>query len=229
MTYGETEDYCFTVTAAVGCTGTPGTGTVTASSISGCAGTIINLTTSGFTSGAGINYQWSSASSGTGPWTNIVGATATTYSFVSTVGTTYYRLVTTCTTSASSNTTNAVSITGVSCISTNVPATGSNTINCGTNTKLYDDGGLSSNYSANNTGYTVLNNSGSGIITISGTYLNIESGYDSLTIYSGAGIGRYMYYIGMDGSGTMTTFSSTPGQILTVQLSSDGHSSRRRI
>ena len=220
-TYGETEDYCFTVTAAVGCTGTPSTGTVTASSISGCAGGIINLTTSGFTSGAGINYQWSSASSGTGPWTNIVGATATTYSFVSNVGTSYYRLVTTCTTSASSNTTNAVSFTGVSCISTNVPATGSNTINCGTSTKLYDDGGLSSNYSANNNGYTVLNNSGSGIITISGTYLNIESGYDSLTIYSGAGTAGTVLY-NYDGSGTMTTFSSTPGQILTIQLSSDG-------
>ena len=219
-TYGETEDYCFTITAAVGCTGTPNTGTVTASSISGCTSGIVNLTTTGFSSGAGINYQWISSSNSSGPWTNIIGATSTTYSFTSTVGTTFYRLVTTCTTSATSNTTNAVSFTGVSCISTNVPATGSNTINCGISTKLYDDGGVSSNYSANNNGYTVLNNTGSGIITISGTYLNIESGYDSLTIYSGAGTTGTVLF-SYDGSGTMSTFSSSPGQVLTVQLTSD--------
>ena len=35
-TWGETEDYCFTVTVLVGCTGTPNAGTATISSSSGC-------------------------------------------------------------------------------------------------------------------------------------------------------------------------------------------------
>jgi hypothetical protein len=84
----------------------------------------------------------------------------------------------------------------------------------------FDD--IHGNYSNDNDGYTVLNNTGSGIISISGMYSNIEAGYDSLSIYSGAGVTGTLLY-SYAGSGTITTFNSTPGQVLTVQLFSDNN------
>ena len=218
--YGETEDYCVTIAAAIPCSGTPNTGTISISNTAGCSGGIINLSSTGLSTGSGLTYQWQSATAVAGPWVNIAGATTTSYSTTTVAGSTYYQLVTTCTTSALSNTTNAVSFNGISCGTTLVPASGSNTITCGASTKLYDDGGASGNYSTSDNGFTVINNGGSGIITISGTYLNIESCCDYVKIYSGAGIGGTLLYT-YAGSGTMTTFSSTPGQILTVQFYSD--------
>jgi hypothetical protein len=218
--YGETEDYCVTIAAAIPCSGTPNTGTISISNTAGCSGGIINLSSTGLSTGSGLTYQWQSATAVAGPWVNIAGATTTSYSTTTVAGSTFYQLVTTCTTSALSNTTNAVSFNGISCGTTLVPASGSNTITCGASTKLYDDGGASGNYSTSDNGFTVINNGGSGIITISGTYLNIESCCDYVKIYSGAGIGGTLLYT-YAGSGTMTTFSSTPGQILTVQFYSD--------
>ena len=218
--YGETEDYCVTIAAAIPCSGTPNTGTISISNTAGCSGGIINLSSTGLSTGSGLTYQWQSATAVAGPWVNIAGATTTSYSTTTVAGSTYYQLVTTCTTSALSNTTNAVSFNGISCGTTLVPASGSNTITCGASTKLYDDGGATGNYATNDNGFTVINNGGSGIITISGTYLNIESCCDYVKIYSGAGIGGTLLYT-YAGSGTMTTFSSTPGQILTVQFFSD--------
>ena len=218
--YGETEDYCVTIAAAIPCSGTPNTGTISISNTAGCSGGIINLSSTGLSTGSGLTYQWQSATAVAGPWVNIAGATTTSYSTTTVAGSTYYQLVTTCTTSALSNTTNAVSFNGISCGTTLVPASGSNTITCGASTKLYDDGGATGNYATNDNGFTVINNGGSGIITISGTYLNIESCCDYVKIYSGAGIGGTLLYT-YAGSGTMTTFSSTPGQILTVQFYSD--------
>jgi hypothetical protein len=218
--YGETEDYCVNIAAATPCSGTPNTGTITISNTAGCSGGIINFGSTGLSTGSGLTYQWQSATAVSGPWVNIAGASTTSYSTTTVAGSTYYQLVTTCTTSALSNTSNAVSFNGISCGTTLVPASGSNTITCGASTKLYDDGGASGNYATNDNGFTVINNGGSGIITISGTYLNIESCCDYVKIYSGAGIGGTLLYT-YAGSGTMTTFSSTPGQILTVQFYSD--------
>jgi len=218
--YGETEDYCITIAAATPCAGTPNAGTVTISNTAGCSGGIINLGSTGLSTGSGLTYQWQSATAVSGPWANIVSATSTSYSTTTVAGATYYRLVTTCTTSVLSNTSNAVSFNGISCGTTLVPASGSNTITCGASTKLYDDGGPLGNYATSDNGFTVINNGGGGIITISGTYLNIESCCDYVKIYSGVGTTGTLLYT-YAGSGTMTTFSSTPGQILTVQFYSD--------
>ena len=221
QTWGETEDYFVTIAAGTSCSGTPNTGTASISSSAGCAGGVVNISTAGLSSISGITYQWKSSSSSLGPWTNIAGATASTYSFTSLVGTTYYELVSTCTTSALSNTTNIVSFNGTSCATTLVPALGSNTVNCGTSTKLYDDGGALGLYANNDNGYTVLNNGGVQTIAISGTYTGIETCCDYLKIYAGAGIGGTLLYTYI-GTGTLTSFTSTPGQIITVQFFSDG-------
>jgi hypothetical protein len=112
--WGESEDYCFTVTAAVGCAGTPNAGTAGISSASGCSGVSFNLSATGITVGAGISYQWQSAPTATGTWTNIAGATTATYA-TSASATTYYRLVTTCANGGASNTSSVIAYTVIPC------------------------------------------------------------------------------------------------------------------
>ncbi len=106
--YGETEDYCINITAAVPCSGTPASGTSTIDIASGCPNILFNLTTNSLSVASGLTYQWYSSSSPTGPWTAISNATSTAYSSsVST--TTYFQMVTTCTNSSQSATTSVSS------------------------------------------------------------------------------------------------------------------------
>jgi hypothetical protein len=106
--WGETEDYCIQVAAAVNCSGIPNASTASITSTGGCPNASITLSASNFTFGTGISYQWQSSANGVTGWTNIAGATATNYT-TSTASTLYYRLVTSCLYSASSNQSNVVS------------------------------------------------------------------------------------------------------------------------
>ena len=63
-----------------------------------------------------------------------------------------------------------------------IPQSGSNSLDCGTSTTLYDHGGQAGGYSDSIDGYTVLNNQGSGIITLTGT-ISTESCCDWVYIY----------------------------------------------
>lgn len=110
----------------------------------------------------------------------------------------------------------------ITCSSLTVPTTGSNSVACGANLMLYDAGGPNGNYNSNSSGYTVLSNSGSGQITLSGSYTYLETNYDTLKIFAGSGIGGQLLYTynGTSG-GTIVPFTSQPGQPLTVQLVSD--------
>jgi len=113
-TFGETEDYCFTVLAAPPCSGTPNAGTASISTTTGCASLNFTLSSTGFSFGTGTAFQWQSASSSSGPWTNIAGANSISFT-TSTSTTLYYRMVTNCSISGQSNFTNAVSYTVVDC------------------------------------------------------------------------------------------------------------------
>ena len=108
--WGETEDYCIQVAAAVNCSGIPNASTATISTTGGCPNASFTLSAANFTFGTGISYQWQSSPNGVTAWSNIVGATATNYTS-STASTLYYRLVTSCLFSASSNQSNVVSYT----------------------------------------------------------------------------------------------------------------------
>jgi hypothetical protein len=114
--YGETKDYLISVIAAPNCSGTPNASTAVSSVTNGCDGSPFTLSASGFSIGTGLTYQWQSAPTATGPWTNIAGATTTTYN-TSTSTTAFYRMVTTCSFSASNNVSNVVSYTVQSCCS----------------------------------------------------------------------------------------------------------------
>jgi hypothetical protein len=95
QTYGECEDYDFVVLASASCSGTPTAGTAVASSASICPSVNYTLSLSGATLAAGLTYQWQSAPSATGPWTNI--PTGTTPSFItSQTVDTWYQCIVTC-------------------------------------------------------------------------------------------------------------------------------------
>lgn len=88
--YGELE---FSVPV---CTGTPAPGNTQVSAAAGaCPGVNFTLSLQNTTGGTGVSYQWQSATASTGPWTNITGATASTYTTNQTTDT-YYRCNVTC-------------------------------------------------------------------------------------------------------------------------------------
>ncbi len=72
------DDITVTATALPGCSGAPTAGTTTSSANPACAGTSVTFSLTGATSGAGITYQWQSSPDNI-TYTNISGATSSTY------------------------------------------------------------------------------------------------------------------------------------------------------
>lgn len=216
------DDITLTYLTATPCSGTPNAGTASISSTNGCANTSVNLNASNLSAGTGITYQWQSSSDNI-VWNNITGATNSSYNITTSTGTTYYKLVTTCSNSSNSNSSNSVSFNGTNCLSVNVPTTSYNTIPCGSSSFIYDNGGTSGNYATSSNGYTVIENSGTGIISLTGNYTYIESSYDYLKIYSGIGTGgTLLATYSSNSTGTITPITSSAGQSLTVLFTSDG-------
>jgi hypothetical protein len=84
-----------TVTCFPACSGMPNAGTGQATG-GGCLGTAsVQLSSFGNTTGCGITYQWQSAPSSTGPWSNVAGATQELLT-VPTSTNTYYHLLVAC-------------------------------------------------------------------------------------------------------------------------------------
>ncbi len=100
-----------------------------------------------------------------------------------------------------------------------VPFTGNNSITAGNSTVLYDHGGTGT-YANNASGYTVINNSGSNVITLSGVYA-LETGWDFLRIYDGVGTASLLQTYQLTAGGAVS-FTSNPGQTITVGFTSDG-------
>jgi len=158
--YGETEDYLVNITAAVACSGTPTAGTATASVTSFCNTGSSTLTVSGYSVAIGLTFQWQLSTNGGSTWSNISGATATTYNATNINTTTLYHCIVTCTNSGlsatSSNATvtnNAYLITG-----TNSPVT----VVCNTAaTMTATSSGGTINWYASATGGSVIATGGS--------------------------------------------------------------------
>jgi gliding motility-associated-like protein len=95
------------------CTGTPTAGTATTSqSLIVCTGATFTLNLSGVTVAGALTYQWQSATSATGPWTNIAGAAAQNIPFTTTqtAATLFYRCIVTCGASGLSANSTAVQV-----------------------------------------------------------------------------------------------------------------------
>jgi trimeric autotransporter adhesin len=81
-----------TLTPATACSGIPTGGTAQSSLNNICSPTqVFTLSVTGSTAASGLTYQWQSAPSATGPWTNIAGATNSTLSVTGLSTTTHYR------------------------------------------------------------------------------------------------------------------------------------------
>ncbi len=102
----------------------------------------------------------------------------------------------------------------------NVPSSGNNSIACGTNSILYDNGGSGSNYSNGVDGYTVINCAAPGQVSLCGIG-NTENSYDYIYIYSGVGTGGTLL-ASYTGLGKNISYTGAVGQTLTVRFYSDG-------
>lgn len=111
--YYETDGWEATVTCGTlsSCSGSITAGTALGSASTLCSGIPYTLTLTGFTAASGITYQWQKSTTGTGGWTNISGATTMPYTHTPSVGTMYYRCITTCTASGTTATSTVVTST----------------------------------------------------------------------------------------------------------------------
>jgi GEVED domain/Secretion system C-terminal sorting domain len=100
--YGEVRDYTAVISSSSPCSGTPIAGTASASVSSACASMTVTLSDAGFTAASGIGYQWQS-SPDSASWSNIAGATSSSYSVTGITAATYYQLVVSCGDSSSAN------------------------------------------------------------------------------------------------------------------------------
>ncbi|WP_161499174.1 DNA/RNA non-specific endonuclease [Flavipsychrobacter stenotrophus] len=158
------DDFSVTATFAAlpACSGTPNQGTVAAGSSAICTGTTTTLNLSGATIASGITYQWQQSPDASS-WSDVStgsGFTTTTYTTPSLTSSTYYRCITTCTTSSlTATSTNSPSVTVV-------PNPSSGTITGGSAVCV------GSNLTLATTGYpggTWTPTSASGVATISGS------------------------------------------------------------
>lgn len=93
------------------CSGTPAPGNTQSTLTSACPGYPFTLSTpfAPVPGTTGLSYQWQSASSATGPWSDIVGASSPTYTTTQTA-TTFYQLNVTCSNSGASGTSTPIQV-----------------------------------------------------------------------------------------------------------------------
>ena len=202
-------------TGGTPCAGTPAPGNTTGPAmVSAGANFLLGLQNA--TPGAGVSYQWyASTTSATGPWT-AVGPNLSVYNTSASADSWYYCEVT----CSAGPGTGASSVLFVEVLPTYaVPLTGNNSVVCGTDLILTDNGGSGGNYGTNANGYTVLEAGTGGIISITGPYAT-ESGWDYVRLYDGAGTGGVQLQ-SVSGNGSLN-YTGTAGQTLTIQLTSDG-------
>jgi hypothetical protein len=99
-----------TFISGTACTGTPNAGVTATATNPVCPSVPFNLTMANATFTSGLTYQWQSAPSTTGPWTNIPGATTPGYAATQTVDT-WYQCIVTCAASSSSSTSTPLLVT----------------------------------------------------------------------------------------------------------------------
>lgn len=124
----------FNYTLGADCSGTPTGGTTSASPASICVGDSSVLSLTGQTIACGITYQWQSSPNPVTTWTNIAGATSTSFSTFPVVSTNYRCVVTCSNSSLFAN--SAISLVTIpivppDCSTYNSPADGSTNITCG--------------------------------------------------------------------------------------------------
>ncbi|MFZ1609788.1 MAG: GEVED domain-containing protein [Chitinophagales bacterium] len=104
-TYGEAEDYTVVIIGGDDCEGTPDAGTASSTMETTCASSVFTLSVPPVTA-AGVTYQWQSSADGS-TYSDIDGATSSSFS-TSQTDATWYQCVVTCTASGESSISTAV-------------------------------------------------------------------------------------------------------------------------
>jgi uncharacterized protein YjdB len=191
-----------TVNPGTGCSGTPISGTASASPASLCVSGTSTLTVAGATSAAGLTYQWQSSTTGAiGTFTNISAATDVIYTTPTITTTTYYRLVTICTSSTLSDTSTITHVTvnplptisapgGSICsggTGRTITATGASTYSWAPSTGLSATTGATVTANpTNDVTYTVTGTSSAGCVNTTTTTVTYNISPSSLTITPGS-------------------------------------------
>ena len=99
----------FPVCSSAPCAGTPNPGNTLSTANPVCPGNNFTLSLQNATTGSGVTYQWQSAATTAGPWTNIGGATGSTYT-TNIATSTAYRCNVTCSAGPSTTASNPIQI-----------------------------------------------------------------------------------------------------------------------
>jgi hypothetical protein len=170
-------------------------GTTLSSVLTACTGQPFTLSLSGASSGSGMTYQWQSSPDGV-TFTNIVGATGTTY-IANQSTLTYYRCEVVCSGGAAANSSSLMVDMGACVIMGNGAQTACN----GT---FYDSGGGSGNYmNAENYTLTITPSTPGTLLQVDFSSFQLETCCDNLTIYNGNSVVAPL----------MGSFTTNPGSI----------------
>ncbi len=174
------------VTATIGCSGTPAHATAAAAPTAVCSGSTSALSASGYATGVGISYQWQTSATGAvGSYSNIAGATNTTYTSPALTSATYYRFVTICSNSGLADTSAAVTV-GVNPLP-NPGISGTATIFTGVSTTLTFSGANSDvvyYWNGSSTVFTTITGTGTSTVTVTPT---VTTTYSVTSATSAAG------------------------------------------
>lgn len=183
----------FTLTRSCPCSGVPSPGFITPTSSSVCVGTPVVLTLNNFPLATGITFQWKESTTPGGTYTNIPGATNSTYAF-NAAATRYYVCTVTCTNPGGGAATTAEVVVNVGNPQhSSITATPNNNI-CTPGTSVITataTGGLG-NYTHTLVGPGTISApvvSGPNNSTVTFTVTNIPAGVNNYTLTSTDGIG----------------------------------------
>lgn len=206
-----------TISCLAPCVGAPAAGTATANPNNiTCSSYNTTLSVNGSPSGCGITHQWQSASSLGGPYANIAGATAATYT-LNVNSTTYFRRITSC---GGSSSTSSPATASISC-NGYIQGTNTETLTCPPALNFfYDSKGPSATYGVSENSTKTFVSSNGNCLQFAFTTFTTESCCDKLSIYDGPNgasplIGTYS---GGNSPGTIVSSGSS----ITFSFTSDG-------
>lgn len=194
------------------CAGVPSPGAITPSSSTVCSGAPVVLTLSGYTVATGISYQWKSSPTSGGPYTNIPGATNTTYNF-NAAATAYYVCTVTCSNGGGNATTAEVVVNVSAPTHSSILATPSTTCSPGNSVITATAAGGSGTYTHTLTGPGTIGPavvSGPNNSNVSFSVTAIPAGINTYTLTSTDGIGCFKV------STVQVTVNQTPVVTLTT-------------
>ncbi len=219
---------------AVLCSGAPTGGTVTVSPTSGQTGSTYGVSATGYTTGTGLTYQWQYSDTGGAPWTNqgvaansysaLTGMVAPAFGVVRT-----WRLVVTCTASASSANSTTGTFTSTYCMPTTA---GGNTYYISNFTTTGATTNINNSSGGSTTGYQDFSGSVSGS-AVEGSTINY-----SVSVAGGSNYGRAIW-IDLNNNGTFeaseqlvssTSYSNSPlTGSFTIPMGTASGSKRMRV